>query len=76
MKLSAKMERVLNVLLTRPDPSSKEIEDIANVCSARDWIRHLRDKGFKIDMSEKMEFGSRVCRWTLIQEVPVQKVMF
>lgn len=76
MKLSDKLQKVLDYLMSRPDPSSKEIEDACNVCSARDWIRHLRDKGYTIDRKDTEEFGARVSRWTLIQKAPVEGLLF
>jgi hypothetical protein len=57
-------DRVLNVLMTYPNISTKEIEDRANVAAARDWIRRLRGKGHSITMTEKWINGARVCRYT------------
>jgi len=70
------MERVLGILRSYYSPSSKEIEDKANVCSARDWIRHLRDKGFTITRSEERINGTRICRWHLEETSPVARELF
>jgi hypothetical protein len=72
--LSKPMEAVLSVLRTHSCPSTKQIEDIANVCSARDWVRHLRDKGYPITTipDGKSASGARVFRYRLEQPAPVQ----
>ena len=64
---SPRMERVLQVLIENAAPSTKEIEDKANVAAARDWIRRLRDKGFKIETIEEgyNESGARIVRYRL-----------
>jgi len=63
---SERMERVLSVLKAHQSPSTKEIEDLAQVASARDYIRRLRGKGYRIGMSDKWIDGARVCRYSLI----------
>lgn len=63
---SPRMARVLSVLQGNESPSTKEIEDMAQVASARDYIRRLRGMGFRIEMSEKWQGGARVCRYKLI----------
>jgi hypothetical protein len=72
--LSEKMERVLAILRAHKCPSSIEIAEKANVCSARDWIRHLRDRGFKIETlpEERSASGARVVRYQLIEVPPVE----
>lgn len=63
---SERMQRVLEVLESNPDISTKEIEDKAQVASARDYIRRLRDKGYEIRMTEKWINGARICRYLLV----------
>jgi hypothetical protein len=77
-QLSEPMERVLSVLRTHSCPSTKQIEDLANVCSARDWVRHLRDKGFNIiTMPDgKSPSGARVFRYRLEETAPVARELF
>jgi len=60
------MQRVLDVLEHHESPSTKEIEDMAQVAAARDYIRRLRDKGYQISTSEKWVNGARVVRYRLI----------
>ena len=64
---SPRMERVLAVLQQYATPSTKEIEDRAGVCAARDYVRRLRDKGYLIERIEEgtNENGARVVRWKL-----------
>jgi hypothetical protein len=73
---SERMERVLEVLRTRHNPSTKEIEDLACVASARDYIRRLRDKGFTITMTEQWINYGRVCRYHLEETSPVARELF
>lgn len=63
---SERMSRVLAVLENHPGISTKEIEDMACVCSARDYLRRLRDNGYIITMTEKWIDGARVCRYKLV----------
>ena len=72
--LSEPMERVLAILRAYKCPSSMEIAEKANVCSARDWIRHLRDKGFKIVTlpEERTASGARLVRYQLVEVAPVE----
>lgn len=63
---SERMSRVLAVLEAHECPSTKEIEDLAQVASARDYIRRLRDNGYIITMTEKWIEGCRICRYKLV----------
>lgn len=76
MSNSAREERVLSVLMQYDSPSTKEIEDKAQVASARDYIRHLRDKGYKIETKESRVNGARVCRFHLLKAEPVELKLF
>ena len=62
---SERMSRVLAVLESHPMISTKEIEDMAKVAAARDYVRRLREKGYIIEMVEKWVDGCRICRYTL-----------
>ena len=74
------MERVLQVLIERGNPSTKEIEDLAQVASARDYIRRLRDKGYKIETVEEgvNHNGARIVRYVIQPRAfeIVQKALF
>ena len=62
---SERMSRVLAVLESHPGASTKEIEDMSGTASARDYIRRLRDNGYRIEMTEKWVDGARICRYWL-----------
>lgn len=62
---SERMNRVLAVLESHPMVSTKEIEDLAQVAAARDYITRLRAKGYIIEMVEKWVDGCRICRYNL-----------
>lgn len=64
---SPRMERVLEILRRHEAPSTKEIETLAGVAAARDYIRRLRDKGYKIETIERgtNENGARVVCYRL-----------
>ncbi len=68
---SNKQAVFLEYLKTHTTPSTKEIEDACVVCSARDWLRRLRDKGHNIVIdSDKHIGGVRVVRYRYIPPVP------
>ena len=72
MRLSEREERVLAVLKAQKRPSTKEIEDLAIVASARDYVRHLRDKGFQIKTHDlRTDDGVRIVRYELLAAEPV-----
>lgn len=63
---SEKMERVLSALKANDNPSTMELIQITGLPSPRDYVRRLREKGYRINTSEKWIKGSRVCRYRLI----------
>lgn len=68
--------RVLEAIRSHPWASTKEIEDMAQVASARDYIRRLRDMGHSISMTEKWSNGARICRYRLVEQEPISRELF
>lgn len=72
---SERMVRVLECLKAHPAPSTKEIEDWAQVAAARDYIRRLRDAGHRIETIDSHVNGVRIVRYKLARE-PIAGELF
>ena len=66
---SPRMKRVSVLLEVRgtSGATTKEIEDVCQVASARDYIRRLRDRGYRIATIEEgtSDTGARIVRYRL-----------